>query len=105
MQKTISIIVPVYNEEECILPFYIELEKYLPKNKFNFKIIFVNDGSSDATQEILKSLSLKDSSVKVMEFTRNFGKEAATSAGLHYCTTDAAIIMDADLHHPPRRFR
>ncbi len=101
--ETISIIVPVYNEEETINIYYNEACKYLDNNHI-FNIIFVDDGSRDKTLEICKSLSEKDSRVKYVSFSKNFGKEAAMYAGLEASqklNSDAAIIMDVDLQDPP----
>ena len=101
MEK-ISIIVPCYNEEKSLLLFYEELEKNIKKfNNVSFEIIFVNDGSRDKTLEIIKSLSEKDSDVKYISFSRNFGKESAIYAGLENSTGDYVTLMDADLQDPP----
>ena len=103
MQK-ISLIVPCYNEHETIEIFYNEAIKYFDDNH-EFNIIFVNDGSKDNSLEIMKELANKDSRVKYVGFSRNFGKEAAMYAGLEAAKeldSDAAIIMDVDLQDPPR---
>ena len=102
MEK-ISIIVSCYNEEKALPLFYEELIKNIkkfPKN-VDFEIIFVNDGSKDNTLNIIKSLSNKDSKVKYISFSRNFGKEAAIFAGLQNSTGDYVTLMDADLQDPP----
>ncbi len=102
MEK-ISIIVSCYNEEKVLPLFYEELIKNIkkfPKN-VDFEIIFVNDGSKDNTLNIIKSLSNKDSKVKYISFSRNFGKEAAIFAGLQNSTGDYVTLMDADLQDPP----
>ncbi len=101
MNKLISIIIPVYNEAGNIIPLYEELKKVLSGVSYQYKIVFINDGSTDKTQELLVNLAKKDTSVIYLEFSRNFGKEAATSAGLHNASGLAAIIMDADFQHPP----
>lgn len=97
----ISIIVPVYNEEQNILPFYSQLKKQLVGLKsFNYEILFVDDGSHDKSlQEILK-LAKKDRKIHSIEFVRNFGKEVAITAGLNASKGDAAIMIDADMQHP-----
>lgn len=98
----ISIIVPCYNEEECLKSFYKDLKFNLDKLKdTNYEIIFVNDGSTDKTLEILKDYSKKDKCVKYVSFSRNFGKESAMYAGLKNSTGDYVAIMDADLQDPP----
>ena len=102
--QTISLIVPCYNEHETIEIFYNEAIKYFD-NEHNFNIIFVNDGSKDNSLDIMKELAKKDSRVKYVGFSRNFGKEAAMYAGLEAAKkldSDAAIIMDVDLQDPPR---
>jgi dolichol-phosphate mannosyltransferase len=102
MQKLISIIVPVYNEQENLPLFYTEIKKVLfgLQDSYDFEIIFVNDGSADKSELVLSELSAKDKIVKVIEFSRNFGKEIATSAGLNNCSGKCAILIDADLQHP-----
>ena len=102
MEK-VSIIVPCYNEEKAIPLFYDELKKNISAfpNSVEFEVIFVNDGSRDETLNILKDLSKKDSIVKYISFSRNFGKEAAIYAGLENSTGDYVTLMDADLQDPP----
>ena len=101
MKSLISIIIPVYNEEENITPLYKELKAVLEKLSYQHEIIFINDGSIDKTEESILSLMEKDAHIMYLEFSRNFGKESATSAGLHYAKGNAAIMIDADLQHPP----
>jgi len=101
MNKLISIIIPVYNEEGNILSLYEDVKAVLRELPYEHELIFINDGSNDKSQDIILDLSKKDSFVKYVEFSRNFGKEAATSAGLHNAGGLAAIIMDADFQHPP----
>ena len=102
MEK-ISIIVPCYNEEKALPLFYEELQKNIndfPKNVC-FELLFVNDGSKDNTLNLLKDLAKKDSQVKYISFSRNFGKESAIYAGLENATGNYVTIMDADLQDPP----
>lgn len=100
--KLISIIAPLYNEELNILIFYEQLMKVLfnIKDRYDYELIFINDGSYDRSGEIIGELSQKDPKIKHLEFTRNFGKEVATSAGLNYAGGQAAILIDVDLQHP-----
>lgn len=99
--KTVDIIVPVYNEEEGLLLFYEETKKVLIScEAYQFRFLFVNDGSSDGTLTVLKDLSEKEG-IKYLSFSRNFGKEAAIYAGLKAASSDLVILMDADLQHPP----
>lgn len=98
----ISIIVPCYNEEKTLLLFYEELTKNITTfENVTFEFIFVNDGSCDNTLEEFKKLEQKDSRIKYLSFSRNFGKEAAILAGLENCTGDFVTLMDADLQDPP----
>lgn len=98
----ISIVIPVYQEEKNIDPLYLRLEKVLRELPgIRWEYVFVNDGSRDGTYATLASLAERDPKVKVIDLTRNFGKEIALSAGLHAAGADAVICMDADLQHPP----
>ena len=97
----ISIIVPVYNEEEAIKIFYDKITEVSAKIEADFEYIFVNDGSKDKTLEIAKEYAKKDSRVRFVSFSRNFGKEAAMYAGLQASTGDYVAIMDVDLQDPP----
>lgn len=98
----IAIIVPCYNEEEVLVQFYRAVEEVIAGVEgCRFQYCFVNDGSRDGTLAILRRLAEEDPKVSYLSFTRNFGKEAAMLAGLDYVDCDAAVIMDADLQHPP----
>jgi len=99
--KLISIIVPVYNEEKNIPVIYEQLKKVLSPLDFNYEIIFINDGSQDNSGNELKKLAVTDQQVKVIEFSRNFGKEIAITAGINNCQGECCIMIDADLQHPP----
>jgi len=99
--KKVSIVVPSYNEEEAIPYFYEEINKISKDMKNDFEFIFVNDGSKDKTIDVVKNLSKQDKRVKYINFSRNFGKEAAMYAGLELATGDYITIMDADLQDPP----
>ena len=100
MEK-ISIIVPCYNEEEALPLFYKEVNKVSETMDEEFEFIFVNDGSKDKTLEVIKNLSALDKRCKYINFSRNFGKEAAMYAGLELSTGDYVTLMDADLQDPP----
>lgn len=100
--KRLSIVVPTYNEETGIVPLYRALASALEPLAYETEYIFVNDGSSDGTQEQLQQLAHTDSRVHFVELSRNFGKEAATSAGIAHARGDAVVILDADLQHPPK---
>lgn len=96
----ISLVVPVFNEEEAIPLFYQSVRQFKPFEHIDVEIVFVNDGSSDRTEEILSSLSNDDQNVKSINFSRNFGKEPALFAGLETATGDAIIPIDVDLQDP-----
>ena len=95
-----SIVVPCYNEEETINIFYETITPVLEGLGENYEIIFVNDGSRDKTEEILKELAEKDKRVKGISFSRNFGQQAGIQAGLTESTGDAVIVIDVDLQDP-----
>ena len=99
--KTLSVIVPCYNEEAVIRVAYERLKAVLDKLNLYSQIVFINDGSQDGTLGILKELAEKDTRVKIINFSRNFGHQAAVTAGIHDCSSDLAIIIDADLQDPP----
>jgi dolichol-phosphate mannosyltransferase len=100
--ESLSVIVPCYNEEAVINESYSRLKKVLDGIKTHkSEIIFINDGSQDKTAEILSAIAANDKQVKVLHFSRNFGHQPAVTAGIHYCTSDLAIIIDADLQDPP----
>lgn len=101
--QTIDIIVPVYNEEACLNQTIERLlnlkEKF--KGKLSVSYIFVNDGSKDKSAQILEEFAKKDKSIKVINFSRNFGHQMAITAGLDYSKADYSAIIDADLQDPP----
>lgn len=102
--KTLSIIVPCYNEEESVPLFYAETlkqERYFHEKGVEFEFVFVNDGSRDKTVEQVKLLHEKDERVHLVSFSRNFGKEAAIVAGFEKATGEIVVLMDADLQDPP----
>lgn len=97
----ISIVVPAYNEEQALPIFFEEVEKIKNQMQLTFEYIFINDGSKDKTIEVLKSLSQSNATVHYIDFSRNFGKEAALLAGLKMSTGNFVAVMDADLQDPP----
>lgn len=102
--SVLSVIIPCYNEEENVFPFYREfmkIEKYLKKEKIEPELLYINDGSKDRTAEEVKKLREQDERVHLISFSRNFGKEAAMYAGLQKSVGDYVVIMDADLQDPP----
>lgn len=102
MEKKISVIIPMYNEQEVIKECYKRLINILnTDDKYCYEIICINDGSTDDTDKILEEISKKDRNFKVLSFSRNFGHQAAVTAGLKYSSGDAVVIIDADLQDPP----
>jgi len=98
----ISIIIPCYNEEQVIAETYKRLTDVMQNLPHKYELIFVNDGSRDNTLAILQNFSKKDQRVKVLSFSRNFGHQAAITAGLNYCNGDYAVTIDGDLQDPPQ---
>ncbi|WP_370558702.1 glycosyltransferase family 2 protein [Edwardsiella tarda] len=96
----ISLVAPVFNEEEAIPIFYKTVRENEELKKHEVEIIFINDGSKDSTESIINALAIADSLVKPLSFTRNFGKEPALFAGLDHATGDAVIPIDVDLQDP-----
>lgn len=99
--KTVGIVVPVYNEEEAILAFHAQLRESLDVLPYRFTITYVNDGSADGTAAMLKQIHANDARVAVLELSRNFGHQAALSAGLDAAPGDYVISLDGDGQHPP----
>jgi len=99
--RSVSIVIPVYNEVESIPILFDHLKKALAGLPFNFEILFVDDGSTDGTYLAINDLRQRDRRVKAISFSRNFGHQAALTAGLQYATGDAVVTMDGDLQHPP----
>ncbi len=98
----ISVVIPMYYEEKVAKECYKRVSSCLNKiENYENEIIFVNDGSKDKTLEILEEIAKKNKNVKIISFSRNFGHQAAVTAGLKYVTGDAIVIMDADLQDPP----
>lgn len=102
MEK-LSIVVPCYNEETVIEIFYNKLMEITAKisDKYDYEVIFVDDGSQDETFSKMKALREKNSKIKIISFSRNFGKEAGIHAGLSNSTGELTVVMDADMQHPP----
>ena len=102
--KKLSIIVPMFNEEEVIGLFYKETKKVVDKisDKYDYEMLFVDDGSKDDSLQKVKELRQIDKKVRFISFSRNFGKEAGIYAGLKNCKGDLAVLLDADLQHDPK---
>jgi glycosyltransferase involved in cell wall biosynthesis len=99
--QSVSIAIPVFNEEENISVLFDRLKTILRELPYTFEILFIDDGSTDGTYLAIKALQQHDPRVKALSFSRNFGHQAALTAGLQFATGDAVITMDGDLQHPP----
>lgn len=99
--KLISIVVPVFNEQDNILIFYQELGKYMESLSYSFELIFIDDGSTDNTPVVLSQLVENDLRVKALILAQNFGHQIALTCGMDYASGDAVITMDGDMQHPP----
>ena len=97
----LSIVVPVYNEEENIANFYKAVTDVMSGLTYDYELIFVDDGSSDSSAMILREIAYNDKHVKVLLLARNFGHQTALTCGLDYAHGDAVITMDGDMQHPP----
>ncbi len=97
----ISVVVPVYNEEENVGILYEKIKKVMEENGYDYEIIFVDDGSTDKTFEKLKEIAEKDKKFKVIRFRRNFGQTAAMAAGFDYAKGEIIVSMDGDLQNDP----
>ncbi|ADY24642.1 glycosyltransferase family 2 protein [Bacillus paranthracis] len=101
MQKLISVVVPMYFEEEVAQECYNRLKSVMLQNNINYEFVFVNDGSTDRTMEILSEIAANDYRTKIVNFARNFGHQVAVTAGIAAAKGDAIVIIDADLQDPP----
>ena len=101
MDRTISVVVSVYNEEKALEDFFRETSRVLEETGWDWELIFVNDGSADKSLSVLKGLAAQDKRVKLVSFSRNFGHEAAMIAGMDFSSGEVVVCMDADLQHPP----
>lgn len=100
--KSITILIPCYNEEESLPSLYTRLSDLVDDiSGYQFEILFVNDGSQDNTIQIIKNLSHTDQRIRYVDLSRNFGKEIAMIAGIDNVHSDAMVVMDADLQDPP----
>ncbi|HEX9024301.1 MAG TPA: glycosyltransferase family 2 protein [Geobacteraceae bacterium] len=98
---TVSVVVPVYNEEEVVFESYKRLRGVMEALNEPYELIFVNDGSRDATPVIARRICEMDPNVRLIDFARNFGHQTAISAGMDYATGEAVVVIDADLQDPP----
>lgn len=101
MKPGLSVIIPIYNEEENIPVLYDRLKKVVDSQNVSYELLFVNDGSHDQSMRLIRELNSKDPTVKFISFSRNFGHQIAVTAGLDACKGDQVVIIDADLQDPP----
>ena len=97
----LSLLVPVFNEEETVPAFMEAILRVMPSLGMSWEILFVNDGSNDDTLSVLRAMQQQHEEIGIIDFSRNFGKEAALTAGLDFCRGRAVIPIDADLQDPP----
>ncbi|MFN3134706.1 MAG: glycosyltransferase family 2 protein [Candidatus Kryptonium sp.] len=100
-KRYISIVIPLYNEVESLPELYSQIKEVVRANRYNYEIIFVDDGSTDGSLEVLKKLRQSDKNVKIISFRRNYGKSAALAVGFEHANGDVIITMDADLQDDP----
>ncbi|MCM3271969.1 glycosyltransferase family 2 protein [Paenibacillus elgii] len=98
---TYSVIIPVYNEEAVLYETYRRLKQVMSHTSESYELLFVNDGSRDRSGTIIKEISAWDETVKLINFSRNFGHQIAITAGMDYASGEAVIVIDADLQDPP----
>lgn len=101
MKARYSVVVPMFNEEEVIQHTYQRLKEVMDRCGDAYELVFVNDGSRDRTADIMREISSRDGSVKLIDFSRNFGHQIAITAGMDYAEGDAVVVIDADLQDPP----
>ncbi|NRD76687.1 glycosyltransferase family 2 protein [Bacillus sp. BRMEA1] len=101
MKELISIVVPMYFEEEVAEECYNRLKAVMDAHQMNYEFVFVNDGSTDRTLEILQTIAENDFRAKIIDFSRNFGHQTAVTAGIDFANGDAIVVIDADLQDPP----
>ena len=100
-EMKLSIVIPVYYNENNLRPLYDDIkEKVIYKIDYNYEIVMVNDGSKDKSYEVMKELAEKDSNIKIISLSRNFGSHAAILCGISHCTGDCAVVKAADLQEP-----
>ena len=101
MVKNVSIVIPLFNEDESLPELYQWIKRVVDENKLSYEIIFIDDGSKDKSWSVIENLSSQDSCVKGIKFQRNYGKSAALQVGFQLATGDVAVTMDADLQDSP----
>src|SRR5438105_834769 len=97
----LSVIIPIYNEEGNIPILFERLKGVVSQLNVDAEFLFINDGSKDKSITLIKELAVKNSGIKYIDFSRNFGQQVAVTAGLDHCNGKTAVIIDADLQDPP----
>ena len=100
-RPTLSLVLPIYNEEEVIPELHQRLQEFLKELALDAEVVFVNDGSRDRSMELLREITKDEPRYKVLSFARNFGHQTAITAGVDYARGKAVVVMDADLQDPP----
>src|SRR6266404_8624075 len=100
-QACLSVIVPVFNEQDVLAAFHARLSAVLDNLSCDFQIIYVNDGSEDGSVNLISNFHDQDGRVELLDLSRNFGKEIAMTAGFDHAVGDAVVVIDADLQDPP----
>src|SRR3984957_20410335 len=101
-RPTLSLVLPIYNEEEVIPELHKRLEEFVGKLGLEAEVVFVNDGSRDRSMELLRAIAKEQPIYRVVSFSRNFGHQTAITAGVDYARGQAVVVMDADLQDPPQ---
>lgn len=100
-RPTLSLVLPIYNEEEVIPELHVRLQEFLTKLEVPCEVVFVNDGSRDRSMEMLRGIAKAEPRYRILSFARNFGHQTAITAGIDYARGAAVVVMDADLQDPP----
>src|SRR5258708_4442818 len=100
-RPTLSLVLPIYNEEEVIPELHKQLQEFLTKLALPSEVVFVNDGSRDKSMEMLRGIAASEPRYRVVSFARNFGHQKAITAGVDFARGRAVVVMDADLQDPP----
>lgn len=100
-RPTLSLVLPIYNEEEVIPELHTRLQEFLKELELDAEVLFVNDGSRDKSMELLRGIAKDEPRYKILSFARNFGHQTAITAGVDYARGKAVVVMDADLQDPP----
>ena len=101
MNTVCSVVVPMYNEEDVLMETYRRLTHVLENSGLEYEIVFINDGSSDKTGQLLREICDTDTRVKLIDFSRNFGHQIAITAGMDYSSGECIVVIDGDLQDPP----